>query len=518
MNYRTIIFLFLSLLLSSCYKDLSTDATKSIPDIFVTGPDEEINITFGDELNMEVRVSQMGSSSKDFTYLWEMDLIAGSIDDRIELGTEKNLKYTVNSAPSDTPYALTLTVTDTKTGYAVVKRWKLFVSNTLPEGLLVAHTRDGGKTSDFDHVAATALSYGYKEEEPTYTRNVFATFNEGQPVLGRITSMTPKVSSKLATFNDHHIMVGTDEHIYSIDPITYKVESADAELFNNPTEESYGVSSLFNYESYVSAAVINGNIYVCYCTIDYLYSALQVNADDRSIATGNNLAYGKQNQGGFAAFSSRDKCFYTIRGWQSFSGAMTALVPTKASFSFDGAECIAAGCIDNELMAFIIKDAAGEYHICTLDPDTDPFDYKEYDLDVEGKEIEDAISFAFCDNTRVIYYTTGTSIYSIAISGDRVVVNRQTMTIGDGEKITSVTQYMQAWYGVRSYSIGGSDAYPFQIPSNRTQLVVTTYNESTGEGKFYLKPFIVGTGNFTLKDNGVYGGFGEITAITPILK
>ena len=44
------------------------------------------------------------------------------------------------------------------------------------------------------------------------------------------------------------------------------------------------------------------------------------------------------------------------------------------------------------------------------------------------------------------------------------------------------------------------------------QIVIFTYNEKTGEGKIYLRPFNVSTGLFTYKDNGVYGGFGRITA------
>ena len=44
------------------------------------------------------------------------------------------------------------------------------------------------------------------------------------------------------------------------------------------------------------------------------------------------------------------------------------------------------------------------------------------------------------------------------------------------------------------------------------------YNEKTGEGKIYLRPFNVSTGLFTSKNNGTYGGFGEITAICPTFR
>lgn len=49
-------------------------------------------------------------------------------------------------------------------------------------------------------------------------------------------------------------------------------------------------------------------------------------------------------------------------------------------------------------------------------------------------------------------------------------------------------------------------------------MVIVTYNEKTGEGKFYLRPYNVSTGLFTYKDNGSYGGFGKISSIAPLFK
>ena len=49
-------------------------------------------------------------------------------------------------------------------------------------------------------------------------------------------------------------------------------------------------------------------------------------------------------------------------------------------------------------------------------------------------------------------------------------------------------------------------------------MIITTYDETTGEGKIYLRPFNVSTGLFTMQSNGTYGGFNEITAITPTLR
>ena len=60
--------------------------------------------------------------------------------------------------------------------------------------------------------------------------------------------------------------------------------------------------------------------------------------------------------------------------------------------------------------------------------------------------------------------------------------------------------------------------YEFPLATNRLQMVIVTYNEKTGEGKFYLRPYNVSTGLFTYKDNGSYGGFGKISSIAPLFK
>ncbi len=39
----------------SCYKDLSTEADKIIPDIIITGLPEELNVVYGEEITLSVK-------------------------------------------------------------------------------------------------------------------------------------------------------------------------------------------------------------------------------------------------------------------------------------------------------------------------------------------------------------------------------------------------------------------------------------------------------------------------------
>ena len=82
--------------------------------------------------------------------------------------------------------------------------------------------------------------------------------------------------------------------------------------------------------------------------------------------------------------------------------------------------------------------------------------------------------------------------------------------------LARIRQYTQAWYGTHQY---GPTDYPFTLPTNRSQLIITTHNDKTGEGKVYLRGFSVSTGLFTFTgDGGTFSGFGEITAMCTTLR
>ena len=94
----------LCLLAGSCYKDLSTPADHEIPDIVVTGLAPEIHVTYGEELDITVQVSQEGRTASDFDLVWSIDLNPDRQADRIEeLETGPTLHYKVANRPADSP-------------------------------------------------------------------------------------------------------------------------------------------------------------------------------------------------------------------------------------------------------------------------------------------------------------------------------------------------------------------------------------------------------------------------------
>ena len=107
-------------------------------------------------------------------------------------------------------------------------------------------------------------------------------------------------------------------------------------------------------------------------------------------------------------------------------------------------------------------------------------------------------------------------IASIAVIGGSPIFREINWQPDDkAETITGIKFYTQGWYGAHGFDY---TSYTFPLATNRMQIIIFTYNENTGEGKIYLRPFNVSTGLFTYKDNGVYGGFGRITAATTTFR
>ena len=515
--FKYIVLFLCAAVLGACYKDLSTEATFQIPDIEITSesyPDDIINIPYGQTLDISVDVKQEGRDADDFSYLWEVDLVAGNSNDRQEIGDGPSVSYQVASSPSDTPYTLTVCVTDLQTGYATYRKWNMYVVSSLGEGLLVAHTRNGGQTSELDLLSCAPVTYGYEGDEPLYTRNLYALANNGAVIEGKVNSLTARVASNGAVFNESRIMMAYGDHLCSIDPISYEVDKLDSELFGLSEESTYNTSLAFNYAAYFSGAIVNGYLYVVICNSDNSYSKASYSMDPSNIFTPYNLAYAKQDQGIVGVFDEVHSAFFYIYGWQSASGGFTA-VEGSTSFSLTGAVCVAAGCLSDSSLAFVLKAADNTYHLCIVYKNGNNIDIDDYALD--APEIDKAVSFGFCDNADLFYYATENSIYPVILSGDKATVgNALTWTPENSEeKITSIRQYQQGWYGTHQY---GLNDYEFILSTNRSQVIITTYNETTGEGKIYLNPFVVSTGRFTMSDNGVYGGFGEITAICSTLR
>lgn len=508
---NTLIVFSLCLALAGCYKDLSTEASMTIPDIRIEGVDSTLNIVWGQEIKMTAKVTQEGRSEEDFTYLWEIDLYPGNESDRMEISDTKELDYKVSNSPSDKPYCLSLKVTDKQTGLSAYAVSKVYIGSSLGEGLLVAYTRDGGKTSDVDIVADPVLTYGYTDAT-RYTRELYSLSN-GSALEGKILCMSEIVCSQSSSLDLTKIIVGTDSHILSLDPLTFRLKDSDAQLFNSIKEDSFKTTALANFGGYSSVAVVNGTLYGIVDIIDNVYSKVAYSKTPSSIFTDRNFGYYALDQGCLLVFNEIEGKFYYIYGWGLMNSSLQELT-SSFDFTYAGAKALGGGCLKGQMPALLLRDASGNHYICCFDSSS--VEATTYTYKVSGADMGDIVSVAFCDNADLMYYATPSKIYSVLITGGKATATALSWKPDSSdEKITGIRQYTQGWYGTHQYYL--SD-YQFQNAYNRLQILITTYNEKTGEGKIYMRPFNVSTGRFTMKSNGTLKGFGEITAIAPTFR
>ncbi len=511
MKRRILLYLLIIGTAVSCYKDQSTEAGEMLPDLVVTGLEPELSVVYGQTIQVAVKAYMAGRTAGDFDYLWEIDLTANGVSDRVELGREAALEYRVTNAPNNTPYTLTVRVTDRQTGLSLTKSCNLHVGSSLGEGLLVAYTRDGGKTSDFDLIAAPSVTYGYTAA-PRYTRGIFALANNGASFEGRVNSVLETVDSDGAAHNENRIIVATDRHLTAIDPLTFIPREQDGQLFSSTKITSFGTSVLFNVCTYATCAFVEGDVYGYLTSIDRLYARVAFNRTPRDFFRPDNYgAVSSTDQGKWAAFENGTGKIFAMSGWMLMSGALEEL---DAHFDFNtaGMTSVMGGALRGDRIAFLLRDAAGKHYIALIEfsNTSAPHTYRSYDLS-GAERLGEAVSVAFCDNSDLMYYATEDTIYASLLTGAAPTYRKIAwQPDSPDERITRIRQYTQGWYGTHHYAF---DDYPYVLPTNRSQLIITTYNDKTGEGKIYLRGFSVATGMFTFNGNGgTFSGFGEITA------
>lgn len=498
----------------SCYKDLSTEADKIIPDIVITGLPEELNVVYGEEITLSVKAYMGAKTGDQLEYLWEVDITANDGNPRAEIGTESTLVYKVNNTPSVMPYLLDVRVTDSETGLQAIKSCKMSVGSSLGEGILVGYTNPDGVTSEFDIIASPQLTYGFTGSARV-TRGLYARSN-GEPFPEKLTCLNQTLDSDNAVFNEPRILVGSENHVTAIDPLTFTPREKDIQLFSTKNVTSFSPSVMFNWGGYASTMFIGGKCFSHLSNIDNVFAKMPESPENPLNFTPYNVGSAALQQGIAGIFNEIDGKFYAMTVLQVMGGGMAAIDATGAfSFPTDNAKCLMGGGLRGMRLGFLIKDKNNEYHIVIAEQtNTGPVLSA---VDFVGEKIEDAVSIAFCDNADLVFYATDDAIYSTVISGN-ITQNKKLSwkPASADEKITRILQYKQAWYGTGNQAIAN---FNFLLPTHRSMLIIVTQNSVTGEGKIYLRGFNVSTGLFTFNgDYGSFGGFGDITAICTTLR
>lgn len=508
-------------MMCSCYSDKSTMRTIAYPEI-VINPSEKadtLTVSYGDRLSIRATAIQSGVPDSDLEYLWEMDMAANKTNGRAFLSDTPDVDFTVAQPASDIPYTLSLTVTNRQTGYLKVRHWSIYVTSTLGEGLLVGHTRDGGKTSELDLICSPAVTYGYTSAAPHVTRDALGIIGE-EKLEGRISAMeysvlTDMSASTVKSYNEPLLSIATDRHFYVVDPTTYTLKRRDGACFMGYTADRYDVDFVKNAGAVSCQVLCNSKLMTVSSLMDNTFAVVSSPMQGGVGFTPKNFCSVTQKQGDVYAFDEVKKVFYTQRCWCLHQSALSTMVGSIAPTPDFLADKTSVACGEFNGMSgiYILKGKSDDYHAVVLCA-VNSRDAEIYDLTLP--EVDKAVSFAFCDNAGIFYYATPDKIYSSLLTSGKF--NTRALTWkpdSPAEKITGICQYLQGWYGNHDYDAA---TYDFVLNTNRLQMIITTYNASTGEGKVYLRPFNVATGMFTYKDNGVFDGFGEITSVTSTMR
>mgnify|MGYP004691144417 CR=1 FL=1 len=516
----------------SCYKDLSTSARGEYPeiDLNVSDDSESIYVGYGDYLKLESNAKQLGVPDEDLEYSWKIGYFINSQYESLEeISKEHSINIQIVNTPSNDPYYVSLTVTNKNDGYNRSKCWKLYVSSTLGDGLLVAHTKDGGSTSILSLVTAKPLSFGYSSDDYRVVNDVYGLANDGKAIKGRVHSLLSRMCTYIErpnpkSFSDYRVMVATDDTLRMLNPLQYKAEEFNEALFSGKMKfNNFKADTVFNLATCASCALMDGYLYACAEVMGYQYTpvSVSINPSDRIFTTRNTSAV-PASQGYLAVFNPTDGCFYGAHGVFITQSSVSVIDPPVSPSPSDmlGKIPVAAGVLDTNCNAFVVKDKSDKYYLVRLYLNNS---VAASVIELSLPDVDNAKGWAFCDNANVFYYYTSDAIYSTLVSGSAATTRKLSFKPENpSEKITMLKQYTQAWWGAGQSNTddpNGLYYYAFPLETNRLQMIIVTFDESSKEGKFYLKPFNVSTGMFsTFKDNGVYGGFGEITAVCSTLK
>lgn len=524
-----IIYVFLIVLtgglVASCYDDKSKEAGFEIPEVTITAEKDVLDAVYGKELVVKPVIKKGGEENAHLSYSWQINLVPRK-SDFFDIGEEAELHYEVANEPNGEAYLLVLKVTDNDEGIDYYKKWDVYVSNSFGEGLVVAHTKNMGETSDLTFVKAPQVAYGYSGEVD-YTRDIYSIAN-GSEIDGRVNSIVANMASQSSTYGISRLMVGTNKSIFSLDPVTMRCTMMNDELFLQ-APSVYNVETISAVALNCFVAIVDGKAYGLVCNSAYQFnSPVNYAAGETQVFTGKlALEKGAQKTAAVTCYDEKNGYVVYMAGNMAFLYNGTSSILTQmleeGQYVFDpgdlpGKKALAAGLGNNGEHMHLLRDlATGKdtvYKLSAIDNTVGGTGKVGMD---DCENIVNAVGYAFCENMDVMYYATEEKVYPVVFAGNKAHSGTiwSLPQTASGERITGIQMYQQAWYGNGGYY---PESYPFIHPLHQKQLLVTTYNSSTGEGKIYVVPITaIGTGSLGVASQ-VFDGFGEVTAIGTTLK
>ena len=496
----------------ACYEDESNKDIRPEKPINIdnTTIEETLSVHQFDTLDITPLIYKEGVADKDLFFLWE--LWDGQL--HRELGREMMLRAEITEEPSNDPYKILLTVTDSTTGIQEFHTYAVNVLKTLGEGLIVADTKDG-KTSDLNLIMAFNFSRTYVDDTKDVVLYDLYSKSNGEKLEGLI-----KGVSYVNYTEKRMLTLLTDRSLTRLEPLDYKIKDRDQDAFIIPIDTI--LPQLIGYGS----------------GAEYLVNDFKVHFRNVGGFSDNDV-FGMEYLGearctAMYVSSSRYPTQRAIL--YDGSGNRFMLMPgyydkeliefqAMAGGAFDpgdmgNKECLSITAGSRDAFCAVMKDrGTGAYGLYVIENKRDDGKMGKAVYNLQGcTGIAQSKYYTASPVEDVLYYATDQDIYAaILTSANPSSIQRFNVRDIKGshpaDKITSMRLHLEE-YG-RMYLPDDKGEKQREWAQYR-MLIITTYNEETKEGKVVTIPIeTLQLGVLNKQFVTVYKGFGEILTVAP---
>lgn len=516
------IYITIQLLFVSCFDDDSNKTIKALNPIVIENVDFKENqyysLFVGDTLKIEPLIYCEGIPDAELSFEWK--LFGGTLVPTV-IDSTMYLCAAINVPADGYPYSLRLTIKDKTTGIIRIETCNVTVLNPFGEGILVADTKDG-INSDLSLVMSREFSSQIPRENDKMKifRNVWSVTNN-VPIPGLVldaSSLTyGQTQNRSLTLLTTETILRADYH----DFVNISSEE-DENLFPVLPEHighgyQDGFFSLYTGTSH-EIMCANGKITTRgprYGNRKYSYTFYPAGSYDYNVT----MMYGAKYYPTYA-YDALGKRMIFFTG----SGCWTAK-EQLASNAFDVCdlsdyEPFFMGETSQGITMLAKKLSTGAYMgLVMYKTGYNRNNYARTTFDfTDATDINQAKFFELNKRENVVYYATDNKLYATPTIN---INSKVQWTAEPGDKITGIKIYDWAGGNRGQEYISGNESITWFKSSTDRMIMVTTYNESTKEGKITCIPIVTyGVGGLEQnKDfHVVLHNFNEILGIYKQLK
>lgn len=503
---------------SSCYKDNSNKIIKNINPItiyvngeeYIKGGNVSFNATayFKNKLTISTLVLKEGTPDPKLKFTWT---VSGNGVPPTVIGNSMTLDCIIEISPQSNAYNLVYSIVDTETGIQRHINCALTILSSLSQGLIVADTRDEA-TSDLSLISARNFNSSVLAEESKTFKDVWSDYNNG------------KIDGKVIDFytvsygTNRSLTVLTENDIIRADHYDFiKIQSESGMgIFIVPPKKL--VPQFIGYDSSWGQELmsVNGKLYPRSCQNGvrmYNYYMLLPDYSEYEFTYFHNVRYSKSWM--YDKLGER-LILHSGKNLLQFK-TQDPLLPFDVN-NLKGCEPLYIGQTSDSEIHFVNKKNGVVYdYVMYCNVDDNGQNIPKYINDLSGCiDIDNAKYFTSGKLEDVLYYATDTEIYA-AMLNSRTPLSELRYTAKVGEKITSIKVWSESAGSIRYKNNDPSDPALYkEMGTTDRMMVITTYNETTKEGKVITIPIVtLGIGGLeeSTDFHVEYGGFGRILKV-----